>query len=205
MQLGNTVIIAVQHSGQKACEKQSVGEVQLSHNTEINGDERTVSCNEDVAWMHIGMKKTVTKDLVEKTAGCNLGDLANVMTGSLQRSHIIDANAVDPFDHQHFRCGVFKVNPWHIYASICVHIVGQLAGSSGLEPQIKLHFRNQCELVNGGYKFQAAQIGRDPFHNACQRIEQACIRLHPPTDAGSQQLYRNLPPIQQPCRMHLCN
>ena len=117
------------------------------------------------------------------------------MSGGGQRLDIINADSVDPLDDEHARGGVLEINPRHGDAGIVSHVLCQLAGGRRFEPQIELHGGDLRKLVDCGDKFQPPQVGRHPFQQAGQRIEQGCVGLHAAVDSRPQQFHRDAAPV----------
>ena len=137
MKLCHLVIITLKHGAEKPRQKQPFAKFQIPHNAKINRHQNAIITDENITRMHIGMKIAVTKHLIEKAAGGNFGHFCNIMPGGAQTSHIINADAVDPFDDQHATGAVFKIDPRHIDSGIIRQIIFQPPASGGFQPEIK--------------------------------------------------------------------
>ena len=72
--------------------------------------------------MHIGMKVAIPKNLIEK-AGCRgFGYFGDIMPCCLQGLYIINANPLNPFNHQHMAIRALKVDMRNTNAFIIGHI-----------------------------------------------------------------------------------
>ena len=205
VELGHRVIVAVEHRRQQTGQKQPFAEIEMTHDAEIDRHQRAAGRHENIPRMHVGMEEAIAEDLVEKGPGRRFGNLADVMSGSTQRLDIINADSLDPLDDEHAGGGVLEIDPRHGDAGIVGHVLRQLAGGGGLEPQIELHRGDLGELVDSGDELQPPQVRRHPFQQACQRIEQGCVGLHAAVDSRPQQLHRHTPAVGKLGVMNLGN
>ena len=121
----------------------------MTHDAKIDWHKPPIGRNEYIAWMHVGMKKTVAEHLIEKAVCAASVSWIYIMAGSTEGCQIIDLNALNPFDDQHARGASFQIDPGDVDSHILAQIISQTARGGGFHPQIKFNVGYLNKLFNG--------------------------------------------------------
>ena len=114
MQLGHAPVIAVEEGQEVFGQIALMILRELAHDAEIHGQvagrRRVARIHENVAGVHVGMKKIVAERLLEKDLDAAFGQHLKVHAHAAQPVQLTDGNALDALHHQHVGPGKVPEN-----------------------------------------------------------------------------------------------
>jgi len=164
MHFGNTFVIATEEGDEVLREIMFVAVGQRAHDAEIERDIAAIAGHLDIARMHVGMKKSVAKNLCVKnlhTVRCQLGD---IHARAAQAFHLIDRRAIHSFHHHDPSAAKVPIHLGDQQQPGGGEIALELAGIGCLAGQIQLVAQIFLELVHHQFRLETATIRPELFH-----------------------------------------
>ena len=192
MQLGDPVIIALEKREKILGEIMLVPGTQRADNPEVHRDiaglRRVADIDENIAWVHVGVKEVVLEHLGEKYFHTVLGQFLHIRAGGVQRVHVADRHAADALHDQDIEAAILPVHLRHIQLVGACKISFQLRGVG--------RFAHHVELVDDGFFILADHFDRSqspgfrpvPLREPGQDVQYIQVLPDLGLDAGPQNL-----------------
>ncbi len=207
MQLGDTVVVALEEGQEVLRQITLVAAGQGTDNAEIHGHVAGAlgidHIHKDIPGMHIRMEEIVLEHLGEKDLHAILSEQLDVGTALPESLHVADRDARDALHGEHVAAAVVPVYFRHVEHVGALEIAPQL-GCVGSFQQ-KIQFRKDGALIFSHHLHgpQPARFGPVAAGQLGQGEQDLQILLDHGPDAGAQQLDDHLLTAAQPRSMHL--
>src|SRR6516164_6334338 len=143
MHLRRSVIIAGYESKQDFSQKLPLLLSESSHDAEVDSDQPAVNVDEEVTWMHIGVEKAVAQGMAQKALNDFAAELRQVKAPRSQSTVIVETDAINPLERQHFSRGAVPIDSRHAEIGVLARVFCHLG--SGSRFQSEIHFnRNRA-------------------------------------------------------------
>src|SRR5947209_15235781 len=96
MHFGDAQIIARDEAVEDFGEEAPLLDAEAAHNTEIDGDEPSVTVGEQIALVHVGMKEAVAQRVAQKRLQDGGAERRQVVARRLPTRNVGERNALDP-------------------------------------------------------------------------------------------------------------
>ena len=100
--------------------------------------------------MHIGVKKSIAKNLREKNLDAVAGEAAQIDSGGGEGFGLRDGNAAQKFHHHRFARAKIPMDFRHARARVGGEVAAQLGAVGGFEQKVGFDFEMAVELVDDG-------------------------------------------------------
>src|SRR5690606_22884610 len=156
-----------------------------AHDAEIDGDDTATLVHEQVALMHVGVKKAVAHGVAEKCPQHDLTEPAEIVTSRLQGYAVRYWNAVDPLDGQNApRCAP-PVDLRHTEVLVVGTVLRHFRHRGGFEPQVHFQLCGAGQRIDDRNGSQSARGRRETLDEPGSEIEAVEIAAERPRDAGA--------------------
>ena len=176
---------------------------QAADDAKIQRDIAPVRRHQDIAGVHVGMEKPVTKHLGEKNLHAKAAQLLQIHPGLAQAVDLPHRNAVHPRQRQHVAGAGVPEHFRHDQHRRVGKIAAQLRGIAGLVHQVQLVVQVFVELGHHFARAQTLAVHQQALGPAGQRAQQRQILLDHRQDAGAQHLHRHLAAVVTARLVHL--
>ena len=109
-----------------------------AHDAEVDGGEAAVRIDEQVARMHVGVKKAVAHGVAQERLDDGAAKLRQVVALGGERRAVRQRRAVDPFQRQHVLGGEIPVDLRHAKVRVVLGVFRHFRERRRLEPQVHL-------------------------------------------------------------------
>ena len=175
MGAGDAAIVALEERHEVLRQILFVADGEGSHDAEIDTGIAPVAQHENIAGVHVGMKKCVAEHLRKKYFHAVAGQAFDVDVMFFQLLDVVDGNGVDALHHQHFFAAIIP--------KYFRHVKQAAVGEITLELTAIRCFANHIEFVDNGFfelahdfaRTQAPTIGQKFFHQDCEHVQQRNI------------------------------
>ena len=158
MQLGHAPVIAVEEGQEVFGQIALMILRELAHDAEIHGQvagrRRVARIHENVAGVHVGMKKIVAERLLEKDLDAAFGQHLKVHAHAAQPVQLTDGNALDALHHQHVGPGKVPEHDGVINERAAQPVAPQQAGIGAFAHQVQLVGEDVLKLGDDGQRPQ---------------------------------------------------
>ena len=196
MQLGNALVVAPKKRNEVLRQVFLVEFSQRANDAKVQRDvaakRQGVDADLDVAGVHVGMKKTVAKDLREKDGHAVARQLGNVHSSVPQRRSTADGHALHALHHDHGLGAQLPVHLGNHHQVQAGHVAAQLRSVGRFANQIKLVMQVVVELGNHFARLQALAIGRQLANPARHGAQQGQVVVDHAQNVGAQYLDGNV-------------
>src|SRR5262249_41851297 len=110
MNLGGAVIVAGDEAMEDLRGKKAVPDSKPAHNAEIDCDQPALVIDEQISWMHVGVKEAVAQRVAQESLNKRTCQLRQVKALGLQLRPVRQRGRIDPLQRQHFLAGVVPVD-----------------------------------------------------------------------------------------------
>src|SRR5690606_31881344 len=164
-----------------------------AHDAEIDGDDTATLVHEQVALMHVGVKKAVAHGVAEKCPQHDLTEPAEIVTSRLQGHAVRYWNPVDPLDGQNAPGRAPPVDLRHTEVLVIGAVLGHLRHRGGFEPQVHFQLCGAGQRIDDRDRSQTARGRMETLDETGGEIKAVEIAAELPLDAGAENFYRDLP------------
>ena len=192
MHFGHTPVVAGDEAVKDFGQKPPLLQPQAAHDAEIDSCQAALLIEEQIALMHVGMKKTIAHCVTQKGLDDRPSQRRQINDARLQGCDIRQWRAIDPFQCQdRFGCPV-PVYLGKPEIGIMRNIFSKLRRSRGLEPEVHFHPDRTGQRFDDLDKFQTPRLRKVAFGEPGGEKHVIQIASKSPLDAGAQNLNRNI-------------
>ncbi len=192
MHLGDALIVARDEAVEDLGEEAPLLEPEAAHDPEIDRDEAPLAIDEQVALMHVGVKQAVAHRVAQEALDDDGAELRQHEALLRQPDRVVELGAVDPFERQHLGGGSVPIDLRHAEVGLAGHVLRELGGGGGLQPEIGLHLERAGERVDDARRTQALAVGKLALDEGGGGLHVGEVALHQPLDAGASHLDRHV-------------
>ncbi len=191
MHLGGPVIVARNEAEQDFREEAPLLRTQTPHNSEIDRNQPCFVIDEQIAGMHVGVKETVAQRVPQKTLDHIAAERCQIKALRFKRAVVTQADAIDPFQGEHFAGGAIPVDGGHAEVGVLAGILRHFRSRGGFQPEIHFDCDRAGERRHHLDQPEPARFRGESLRLACRKEESVQIGLEPALDARAKNLDRD--------------
>ncbi len=169
MHLGGAVIVAGDEAVQDFRQEQPFLGAEPAHDAEVDGNQPAVIVDEQIARMHVGVKKAVAQCMAEKGLDQRAGELGQVEALGEQARPIGQRRRVDPFQREHFLGGAVPIDGRHPEIRIVLGVLRHFGERRRFEAEIHLDHDGTPQSVDHFDEPQPPRFGGQVLRRGARR------------------------------------
>jgi len=167
---------------------------QPSHDAEVDRDQASLGVDEQIARVHVGMKKAITKRVAQEGLDQGAAEPREIQVPCRQRRAVAERRAVDPFHRQHIAGRIVPFHQRHAEIRIVLGVLRHLGKRGCLKPQVHLKRDRTAKGFDHSDELQPPRFCRPEFGTSGHEPESLKVDLEAPLDSGAQHFDRDRSP-----------
>ena len=173
-------------------EKAPLLQAEAAHDAKIDSRQPALRVEEQVAGMHIGVKKTVAHGMTQKGLDDQAPEARKIERPARKGLDIGERAAVNPFQRQDFAGGAVPIDLGHTKIIIVLDVFGKFGGGRRLQPEIHFHLDRTSQRFDHFDRFQPRALRGNFWARRAAKNMSREIAGETPRDAGPQHLDRDV-------------